>query len=63
VSRKLVTTALLGKTAISDAAYEQPDGSPIRIDTDYFGNCRNPANPTPGPFEVPGQGKVVVRVY
>jgi alpha-N-arabinofuranosidase len=59
-SRKLVTTELLGRTAISDAAYEQPDGSPLRIDTDYFGKPRNASNPTPGPFENPGEGKLVL---
>jgi alpha-N-arabinofuranosidase len=56
-SRKLVGTALLGKAVIPDLAYEQPDGSPIRIDTDYFGSSRSQSNPTPGPFEHPGHGE------
>ena len=59
-SRKLVGTALLGKAIIPDLAYEQPDGSPIRIDTDYFGSSRSQSNPTPGPFEHPGHGEFKV---
>src|ERR1700722_6033254 len=48
---KMVASTLLGKAGIPDLPYEQPDGSPIRIDTDYLGKSRNEANPTPGPFE------------
>ena len=59
-SRKLVGTALLGKAVIPDLAYEQPDGSPIRIATDYFGSSRSQSNPTPGPFEHPGHGEFKV---
>lgn len=62
-AHKLVTTALLGKAAIPDLPYEQPDGSPISIDTDYFGKTRNKANPTPGPFEQPGQGNLKLKVW
>ena len=40
-TRKLVTTDLLGKAIIPNLPYEQPDGTPIRIDTDYFGKGRN----------------------
>ncbi len=49
--RQVVTTERLGKAKIPDLPYEQPDGSPYRLDTDYFGNQRNAANPFPGPFE------------
>ena len=61
--RQLVTSALLGRAAIPDLPYEQPDGVPIRIDADYFGRKRNEANPTPGPFEQPGQGFLKLRVW
>ncbi len=54
---QLVTTDLLGKAAISDLPYERPDGSPIRVDSDYFGRKRNPDNPFPGPFEVSESGE------
>ncbi len=62
-TRKLVTTQLLGKAKTPDLPYVQPDGSPYRIDTDYFGRKRDPANPFPGPFENPGQGEQVLKVW
>jgi len=61
--RQLVTSALLGRAAIPDLPYEQPDGAPIRIDTDYFGEKRNEVNPTPGPFAHRGQGLLKLRVW
>jgi alpha-N-arabinofuranosidase len=62
-SRKLVTTELLGKAAIPKVPYERPDGTSIRINTDYFGKSRNESNPTPGPFENPGQGDLKFKVW
>ncbi|RLC16567.1 MAG: hypothetical protein DRI24_08105 [Deltaproteobacteria bacterium] len=46
----LVTSGTLGKAIIPDLPYEQPDGTPYRLDRDYFGNERNTGNPYPGPF-------------
>ncbi len=60
---QLVTTDLLGKARIPDLPYEQPDGSAYRIDTDYIGKKRNKANPSPGPFENPGEGKLTLKVW
>ena len=62
-TRKMVTTKLLGRAIIPNEAYEQPDGAPIRINTDYFGKSRNELNPTPGPFENPGQGDLKLKVW
>jgi len=62
-TRPLVTSELLGKAAIPDLPFEQPDGKPIRVTTDYFGKPRNEANPTVGPFENPGTGRLSVRVW
>jgi alpha-N-arabinofuranosidase len=59
----LVTTALLGKAKISELPYENPNGSPIKIDHDYFGQRRNTSRPTPGPFERPGKGQVRIKVW
>jgi len=59
----LVTTALLGKAKASDCAYENPDGTPLRVATDCFGKPRNAANPTPGPFEAPGTGTLTMKVW
>jgi len=61
--RRLVTTELLGRAKVPDLPYEQPDGSPYRIDTDYFGKRRNAANPFPGPFELPTGGKEALKVW
>lgn len=60
--RRLVTTDLLGKASIPNAAYEQPDGASISINTDYLGEKRNPANPFPGPFERAGNGAFSMRI-
>jgi alpha-N-arabinofuranosidase len=60
---KMVTSTLLGKAVIPDLPYEQPDSSPIRIDTDYLGESRNEANPTPGPFERSSQTDLTLRVW
>ncbi|MBN1509205.1 MAG: carbohydrate-binding protein [Sedimentisphaerales bacterium] len=61
--RQLVTTDLLGRAKVPDLPYERPEGSPLTVGTDYFGKKRSEKNPTPGPFENPGQGKLVVRVW
>jgi len=62
-SRPLVTTDLLGKAKIPDLPYERPDGTPYRLDTDYFGKKRNAANPFPGPFELAEGGKQLLKVW
>ncbi len=62
-SRRLITTELLGRAKIPDLPYEQPDGSPYRLDTDYSGRKRNAANAFPGPFELPQGGKQVLKVW
>ena len=61
--RRTVTTELLGRAAIPDLPYEQADGTPIRIDLDYFGKKRNASNPTPGPFEAPGTGPLKLKIW
>jgi alpha-N-arabinofuranosidase len=59
----LVTTELLGKAKIPGLPFENPDGSPLKIDTDYFGKSRNEARPTAGPFEDPGAGPLTLKVW
>lgn len=58
----LVTTELLGQAKIPGLAYENPNGSPLKIDTDYFGKPRSDASPTAGPFENPGTGPLTWNV-
>jgi hypothetical protein len=63
MKKQFVTTQLLVKALIPDAAYENPDGSPLSIDTDYFGKKRDIQNSTAGPFENPGTGKISLKVW
>jgi len=59
----LVTTESLGKPLVPALPYENPDGTAITVDTDYFGKKRDMNNPAPGPFENPGEGEIVVKVW
>jgi alpha-N-arabinofuranosidase len=43
--------------------FENPDGTPLKIDTDYLGKKRSAANPSAGPFENPGKGLVKIKVW
>ncbi len=61
--RVLVTTDLLGRAEIPDAPFENPDGSPYRLDTDYFGKKRIPDNPAPGPFAAQRGKNVHLKVW
>ena len=57
---QIVTTQMLGTTLVSECIFDQPDGSPFIINTDYFGDVRNPS-PKAGPFEV--SNKKVYKVW
>jgi alpha-N-arabinofuranosidase len=61
--RQLVTTELLGKAKVPDLPYEQPDGSPYRLDTDYLGQKRNTTNPCPAAFEFAAAGTQTFKVW
>jgi len=37
---------------VSGQEFDNPDETPITINTDYFGNSRNMNSPFPGPFEL-----------
>jgi alpha-N-arabinofuranosidase len=63
LDNQLVTTALLGRAIISNAAYENPDGTPLKINTDYFGKKRSQLSSTAGPIENPGNGKLKLKVW
>jgi len=61
--RVLVTSDILPNALIPDLPYVNPDGSPIIINTDYFGTKRNIDNPSPGPFEITSSGKQTIQVW
>ena len=48
-SGKMVHTDVLGMAFEPEQKFENPDGTPIRFDSDYFGNHRG-VNVLPGPF-------------
>ncbi|MNW52644.1 hypothetical protein D3C74_301710 [compost metagenome] len=53
----MVTTDLLGKTYHAEMKYEEPDGTPYRFDSDFFGTKRPDVDVTPGPFEWSEEGR------
>jgi len=61
--RKLVTTGTLSRAVVPDLPFENTDGSPLTIDTDYLGNKRDTANPSPGPIEISNSGKQMIKVW
>lgn len=63
VITKLVTTSLLGRAKMPDTPFENPDGSPLKIDSDYSGGKRSEKAPKVGPFEKLGQGVQTIKVW
>jgi alpha-N-arabinofuranosidase len=59
----LVTTAFLGRAKIPDGPYENADGTPLTVATDYFGENRSRTNPTAGPFENAGAGELSLKLW
>lgn len=57
-----ITTELLGKAKLPKQAYEQPDGTPIVFDRDYFGHKRT-GNLVPGPFSEIKEGRQRIRIW
>jgi alpha-N-arabinofuranosidase len=60
---RIVTTEMLGKASVPDLQYLDFDGTPLKLDTDYFERKRDPVRPNPGPFEKCGSGRVMLRVW
>ena len=63
MKNRVVSTEMLGRTIIPDQRFENPDGSDLLIDNDYFGQERNLKNPFPGPFSLKGQEIIHIRVW
>jgi hypothetical protein len=59
----ILTTASLGRAKISKAAFENSDGSPLKIDTDYFGKKRMGKNSFAGPFAAWENGNTKLKVW
>jgi hypothetical protein len=63
MKNQLVSTQLLGKALIPNAGYENPNGSPLTIENDFFGKKRDKQNPTAGPFENPEFGQISLKIW
>lgn len=61
--RKLITTDILDKAIVPDQSFTNPDGSLLKVSTDYFGNQRNASNPYPGPIEAKKSGRQEWKVW
>jgi len=63
MKNQVVSTEMLGKAMIPNQRFENPDGSEITIDADYFGELRNLRNPFPGPFSFVGKELIQLKVW
>lgn len=50
-------TETLGRAYQAEMAYENPDGTPICFDIDFFNQKRRSRHVIPGPFEIPETGE------
>jgi hypothetical protein len=60
---EIITTEFLGKAKIPKAPFDNPDGSPLTVNLDYFGNLRLNTNNLPGPFLEVNPGKVSLKIW
>ncbi len=63
MKNQVISSEQLGKALVSNQDFTKPDGSPVTIDYDYLGKKRDNRNPTAGPFENPGKGKISLKVW
>jgi alpha-L-arabinofuranosidase len=54
---------MLGKAKMAKERFENPDGTPIKIDKDFFGKSRSLTAPSAGPIENPGTGAEKLKVW
>ncbi len=59
---ELIDTKRLGETRLTEGSYENPDGTPLTIQTDLVGNTLN-GKPLPGPLQNLKPGKNRIRVW
>lgn len=63
VKTAIVTTNRLGSTIVSEAVFEQYDGTPYYLNTDFLGEKRNENNPKVGPIEMIKAGENKIRIW
>ncbi len=59
---QIITTETLGYVRIVEAWFEQPDGSSVLLDTDYYDNPHLD-KPTPGPIETKKTGVTCFEIW
>ena len=59
----IITSEFLGKAKIPNAIFENPDGTSMIIDKDYFGALRANQQVAAGPFSNPEHGELVLKVW
>ncbi|MDF7824822.1 carbohydrate-binding protein [Pontiellaceae bacterium B12227] len=59
----MITTADLGKTAISKLPYKNYDEADLIVNTDYWGNSRKTKSPTVGPIQTSETGRIKLNVW
>lgn len=60
---KIVDSELLGVAFQSEAPFENPDETPVSLDTDFFGEMRNADKFMVGPFENLKMGKNSIKIF
>jgi len=60
---QFIATQMLGESILAHQTFTNYDATPLRIDTDYFGNKRDEQNPTPGPFENIKEGRMILKLW
>lgn len=60
---EIVSTGILGNAKIPKTPFENPDGSVMIIDKDFFGNNRSPDNNLAGPFLNIRQGENKLKLW
>ena len=60
---KLINTSILGKTIVPKVGFENPDGTPISFDTDFYGDKRFGDDITVGPFNNLKNGMNKLKVW
>ncbi len=63
VKTQMVNTALLGAAFQTETPFENPDGSPVTIDNDYFGDIRKSNTPMVGPLQNLKVGENKIKVW
>jgi alpha-N-arabinofuranosidase len=59
----MVTSELLGRTAVPNLAFVNPDGSPYQLDRDFFGKPHHKNHPRPGPFAEATRGGAAIQMW